>query len=181
MAGRLPRVTGATGSVDTAGEGGLFVPHFFVQAAVLNAVIQTVANRVSVCQFVLPFRIKVVNIVVNITTPHAANFCAYAIYTPDGNTVLLESGAISTASAAVVNTAITAVTLEPGPYFAAWTATQTTAQAAHETTSAVVGFTNENNVRIGRAANASSSSVFPATLGTITAAAIHSMAAYLEP
>ena len=95
-------------------------------------------------------------------------------------TVLLESGAISTASVATVNTAITAVTLEPGPYFAAWTATQTTAAATHETTSGVVAITNENNVRIGRAANASSSSVFPATLGTITGAAINSMLAYLE-
>ena len=183
MAGRLPRVTGATGSVDTAGEGGFFAGTLNPTTVSLTAALGA-NNRVLVSQFVLPFRVVVGKIVFDITTASAAGLASVGIYDKDKNR-LLHAGAVSTTVAELKSVTLgTSVTLEPGVYFVAHTADNNTAQfRLHRTETSVLlaAFMTKNANRMGRAANNSVSGVLPATLGAITPIAQNIVGAYFEP
>ncbi len=171
MAGRLPRVTGATGSVDTAGEGGFLGGTVFSTAGGAGVETMDTADEVAVYQFVLPFRAVVGRISFGVSTLEASTFAGFGIYDKDGNR-LVHSGAVSVAATGVKSVTVTAVTLEPGIYFHAWTVDGTTA-AINVSGDASNGTAADIQVqgsaaKIGKAANASSSGVLPATLGTVT-------------
>ena len=173
MAGRLPRVTGATGVVDTADQGYFFV-HTIVNAATVSTQTVTSANNaVRVFQQVLPFRAIVRQIGWELTTGVDASNSSMGIYNADGTSLLVHSGAVGTAIAdqGIQTTSVTAVTLEPGIYYFA----QTSTSAVVECRMWNLGARGQNLLnavstaeRLGTAANSSSSGVLPATLGTIT-------------
>ena len=171
MAGRLPRVTGATGVVDTAGEGGFLGGIIYPNSASVGTETLASANDVMTYQFVLPFRAIVRNIIFEVFTLESAKFAGFGIYDVTGNR-LVHTGAVSVAGTGRKSTSVTAVTLEPGVYVIAWTADGTTfayLTALNITTGTLGSFWNQNATRIGKAANASSSGVLPATLGAISA------------
>ena len=124
MAGRLPRVTGATGVVDTAGEGGFFGGTVFA-AHEIGVETMDSTDEVVAYQFVLPFRAVVGRITFRVSTTEDSTFAGFGIYDKDGNR-LVHTGAVSVASGGVKSTTVTAVTLEPGIYIHAWTADGTT-------------------------------------------------------
>jgi hypothetical protein len=182
MAGRLPRVTGAVGAIDTAGEGGVFTPGFGLPVAVTETTTLSGANLVRAIQIVLPLRVVVGKLVFEVTTTSASDLCSVGIYDKDKNR-LFHSGAVSTTSAEIkdINLA-SSVTLEPGVYWSAWTGDNTTfkLRAAVTGTTANAIF-RTNSSRCGAAANSSSSGVLPATLGDITGASLNAALIYLEP
>lgn len=181
MAGRLPRVTGAVGAVDTAGEGGFWGETVLMPETSATTVITTVADRVRVAQFVLPFRAVVRNVTIQILTLETSGLASVGIYDVSKNLVV-DSGTFSTTSTAVLSNAITAVTLEPGVYWSAWTGDGTTMAARFVNgTSGASDISKKVTVKRGRAANASSSGVLPATLGAITAETIPSITVLYEP
>ena len=182
MAGRLPRVTGATGVVDTADQG------YFLGAVVflgggsgLAAAVVGSVDDVKVWQFVLPFRVVVRNIVVEVTTLDSGKKIGLGLYDASGN-LYLKSGAISATSTGFLTDAITAVTVEPGVYFFAQTCDSTTVQVSHTTIpNRPTTVLNAQTVKkIGLAANSSSAGILPATLGTITASNISPAAVSFE-
>ncbi|KKL86480.1 hypothetical protein LCGC14_1944300 [marine sediment metagenome] len=183
MAGRLPRVTGATGVVDTADLGYFFGYTVTDSVTTAGTVFVSTNNQVRAFLFVLPFREIVRRITITITNSIASSLVGVGIYDKDGNR-LLHSGAIDSSSAAVISTTITAVTLEPGVYYFAQTTNDTTVQARIWSAVNVTGpILNEGTLKlVGSAANSSSSGVLPATLGTITAATTRNpMVAVFQP
>ena len=172
MSGRLPRLPGVVATLDTAGEG------YFVGVSVVltntpgTGEAVSVADQVRAFQFVLPFRAVVRKITTEVTTLEAGQLYNVAIFSADRNTLLVETGALTTASAAVIETSVTAVTLEPGVYWFAQTAdTSTTVVFRTIGFGAVqINWLNAGSVEKGGvAANTSSSAVFPSTLGAISA------------
>ena len=180
MANQLTRYA-TVATVDTAGEGGFFgflinTPQTSAGAAITNA-----ADRVLVTQFVLPFRVVVRNVVVDITTLEVGKLAGFGLYDAAKNLVLA-SGAISTTTTGVKSDVITPVTVEPGVYFVAWTADGTTAAGRFATGGTnYINIVNENAVRTARAANASSAGVLPATLGALTEESHNTLMVYFEP
>jgi hypothetical protein len=134
----------------------------------------TSANQVRVARLYLPTRITVNSIHFNVATPSAGGLCSVGVYSDDGNTKLIDSGAQSTTAGGLVSATLgAAVTLGPGWYWLAYT--------SDNATSAITGqaaATAQNNVlnggtaQVGAAANASSAGVLPSTLGTVTASAV---------
>ena len=170
MAGRLPRVTGATGSVDTAGEGGFYTPTIFQAGDTGTAQTQVTSNnQVQVTQFVLPFRAVVGQLTFEVTTASASGLFGVGLYDKDKNLLLKSLGISTTAAEFKTESLASSVTLEPGVYFVAFTVDNTTARSRTNVSGTMRTFPNEaGNIRNGVAANAGSSGVLPATLGAIT-------------
>jgi hypothetical protein len=135
----------------------------------------TAIDQTRVYQFVLPFRVTVGNIVSRVTTGGGAGkLYGIGLYNAAGSLVL-ETGALDANTVAISKTAITPVTLDPGPYFFAWTSDSTsTALSAFSVTvgGAADAILNAGAVeKVGTAA-ASSAGVLPASMGTVTALSI---------
>ena len=179
MANQLTRYA-TVATVDTAGEGGFFGVFPFGGSGGVGVVLGA-ANRVRVQQFVLPFREIIRNIVFEITTLSVGGLCSVGLYDV-GKNLLVHSGAISTTLAEFKNTAVTAVTVEPGIYYLAWTGDNNTfILRTFASGDAAMNALRQNGTRVGRAANSSTAGVLPATLGTITNEFIASPSVYFEP
>lgn len=129
------------------------------------------ANQVFVFQFTIEHAISIANIVCKIAAGNGnGDLWGYGIYSSDGNTKIIDSGAISTAAAGLKSTAITPVILNPGTYFYAQTSSNINATSPYTATevATVIPFMNQNRQRVGLAANASVAGVLPATLGAIS-------------
>lgn len=166
MAGRLPRLPGVVATVATAGEGYFFG---YTIAAPVKAVGTLVAavDRVMAYQFVLPFRAIINRILTEVTTVGGAGkLYSVGLYDSSKN-LLVHTGALDANTVQKNETSVTLITLEPGIYWFAQTADTTTVQARATTTD--VSFpASATTVRHGRAANASSTGVLPATLGAVS-------------
>ncbi len=171
MSGRLPRLPGVVASVDTAGEG-YFIGVTINVGSTDGGLIVSGVNQTWARQFVLPFRAKVSNIITEVTTAGASGKkYGVGLYDKDKN-LLFKTAALDANSQTVQSdTLATSVTLEPGVYWLASTCDDAATGFRVLTTETDQSFgpVNENTVRGGTAANASSAGVLPATLGTISA------------
>ena len=172
MANQLTRYA-TVATVDTADQGyffGVFIQHPTNVSS--GATFVSVADQVDVFQFVLPFRVVVGNIVTEITgAGGAGKKYSVGLYSADGNTLLVHTGALAADATGILKTAISpTVTLEPGVYFFAQTTDDgaTTATRINVDAFAFDLLNEGSSTRFGNAANTSSAGVLPATLGTIT-------------
>ena len=169
MAGRLPRVTGAVGSVDTAGQGYFFAVFISPTSASTQLLIAT--EEVRAVQFVLPFRATVNRIVTEVTTTGGSGKkYGLGLYSADGQTLLTETGALDANSATTNITTITQITFEPGVYWFAWTSDSTTVKLrGGAVTSGVLILDTLTTKRSVVAGNSPSpAGVLPSSLGTMT-------------
>ena len=168
MANQLTRYA-TVATVDTAGEG-YFVGGTISLTEGLGGLSLSAVNQTRVHQFVLPFRVVVGQISYWVSTGGGAGKkLGFGIYDVAKN-LLLESGAVDANVTGQATASITAVTLEPGVYWLAWTSDSGTVEiVAIKNLNNAVPIINEITPRSGIAANASSAGVLPATLGTITA------------
>lgn len=185
VAGDIPSLTASkisdfNSSVDARlpvmGTGGYYLPPANQVPTSNVSVTVSANNQVRTVAFVPPVDVPVNSIHFNLVTASAGGLCGVGVYSGDGNTKLIDSGAKSTTSTGVQSTTLGAtVTLKAGTlYFLAYTADNTTAAL----TGLVAQLTNATNVlntgtvQTGIAANSSASGVLPTTLGTITASNI---------
>jgi hypothetical protein len=171
-------------TLDTADRGYFFSYTINPPVTAAAATIVGANDQVRAVQFVLPYRVVVRRIAVEVTTAGAAGSkVAVGIYSSDGNTKLVDSGALDAASTGVKTASITAVTLNPGVYWFAQAASDATVQT--RTINAVTAATNmlnpNTNKKIGIAANAAAAGVLPSSLGTITGSGINTAIAVFEP
>jgi hypothetical protein len=133
------------------------------------------ANVVACYRFTLKQNITVSKVTWNVAAGNAAGrHVAFGIYSADGNTKLVDSGAMSAAALGVITAAVSPVTLEAGTvYWFVQTSDSiaVTGPAIDEaaTTTALLAALSNSYARYGTAANASVAGVLPTTLGTITA------------
>lgn len=158
-------------TVTDGGFFGGFVNPFIPSGSIMtNAGPAASANDVHVMLFTLPFPITV-NKVVYWVISNSADLWGFGIYTPDGLTKLIDTGAIATVTGtgAASVTLGSPVTLSAGEYYFAETSSGTTSNSAYYNieNTYTVGMQNVNRNRVGLAANASTAGVLPATLGTI--------------
>lgn len=173
--------------VNTSGRG------FFISAGLLSAQgyatntapVVGSANAVRVTQFVLPARITISKITIKPAAILASSTITVGIYSADGNTKLIDSGTFNGGSASVQTNTIVPVTLNPGVYNFAQSAssssTLTVVCLANDANSIGSSLLNNNVVRTGNAANSATAGVLPSTLGTITSIAVNLVAAVFEP
>lgn len=144
----------------------------------------SVGNGLRVFKFILPYSISLSRITANVSSGNtAATTVTFGIYDNAGTTKLIDSGAISTASAGIITGTFGAVVLNPGAYWFAQSETSATPQftalaAAATSWQAIVCGTN---AYMGTAANAATAGVLPATLGVVTAANNVMVLAFWEP
>ena len=155
--------------INTIAVGYVFLPGITLpQASSVSTVVAGTANQVRVMQMEVPVTITVGKIVANVTTISATQNIFVGVYDTTGNK-LLEAAV----SCAVLNGATTSlgtpVTLTPGTYLYAVSASDTTCAAGGMSLSG--GWFNmldKNTTRTATAANAVSGGVMPSTLGTLT-------------
>jgi hypothetical protein len=128
------------------------------------------ANEVWVVKFFLPMSLTVASVHFSINTTSAGSSTAIGVYSADGNTLHVSSGAVSGASGGVKSVTLgSPVTLAAGFYWLAWTATDATVRfSAIQTNLTWYGIMIAGTLQEGKAANASASGVLPATLGAIS-------------
>lgn len=130
------------------------------------------ANHVRCIRIHLPSSIKVASIHFNIPTGEAGKFASVGIYSEDGTTRLITSGAVSIASTGVKSVALgTPVTLAAGMYWLAWTMDSTTGRFSCLSLG-VSGVFNGTTVQYGESPNAGSGGAVPTSLGTVAASGI---------
>lgn len=143
----------------------------------------SLANGVRVFKFVLPYAITLQRVTFNVSSGNTGGTTlTLGIYDSAGTTKLLDSGALTTASAGIVTGTFTPVNLAPGAYWFAHSETSATPQfttiaAAATNWEAIVCGTNPF---IGTAANAAVAGVLPATLGVVTPSNITMVFAFWE-
>jgi hypothetical protein len=184
VTGILPPANGGITSITTADQGGFWGAWVGYEVGnIAGGTIISANNQVRVWQFVLPFRCVVGHITFRLTTGIASSLTDIGIYSADGNTKLVSTGAIDTSGAAADKTTpVGPVTLNPGVYYFAWTSNDATVQLyRHGSDTTQIPLMNTGTAkRIGTAANSSSSGVLPSSLGTITAANVNFPMAYFE-
>lgn len=128
-------------------------------------------NRLESYRFYLPMRLTVSRVVFHINTASASSNGAAAIYSSDGQTKLVDTGAVDTSTTGTKDTDIANVTLAPGFYWLAVTnSTTAVAFQGNQITGSVlanaIGAWNSTTVHWGNAANSSAAGVMPNTMGT---------------
>ena len=169
MAGRLPRVTGATGSVDTAGEGGFFGMIIYPQGGAAAGAVFPIANKTNCVHMVLPFRTVVGQINSEVTTLQVGKLYGIGLYDMNGDLIVRTNAQSSTTTGIKTTSTSATVTVEPGPYWFCWSGDDTGIALLRLNLSGLV-----RSDKIGAlqftAANDSTAGVLPATLGTLTGA-----------
>lgn len=126
------------------------------------------ANNVYCVSFFLPHYMTIASVHAEITTSAGTNG-SFGIYTADGATRSITSGAISTASTGVKSVTLgAAVTLTPGFYWFTYTSDNASVRWRGIDLTNYTWF-NGGTVQYGVAANAASAGVLPATLGGVSA------------
>ena len=153
----------------------IFPPGFDNSYADLNgSTLGGAADNVRVWRWYVDRRLTVSRIVWHITTGGAAGAeCSAGLYTSDGATLLINSGAqVCTGADTMHDIDVTDVTIGPGFYIFAVTAddaaVEWTVSSAATIDEEGGELLNSTTVQIGNAANASANAVLPATVGTIT-------------
>lgn len=130
------------------------------------------ANQVRVALFYLDRKITINSVHFEVATASASTNGSMGIYSSDGNTLHVTTGAVATTSTGLKNTTLgSTVTLDPGFYYFAWTNSSTTPAFGVGLIDAnAYNIPNAGSMKLlGTAANASSGGALPSTLGTITA------------
>jgi hypothetical protein len=160
----------------TAGYGGFLgagMPLGYVYGSQYSgSTVSTTINQISVIEFYLQSSFTISKVSCYITFNVAGQSVSIGIYSSAG-AKLIDSGALSAATnnVTVTNTLGTAVTLPPGVYYLAYSATNTSVQIGgfEVDALALTGMMNSTgSVKVGQAANATSASVMPNLLGTIS-------------
>jgi len=173
VSGILPMANGGAANASTAGQG-----YFFGYTIYLPSATQTTAgdfqsaNRVYVYQFVVPFQVTVRKVSINIGTGLAGSHVNVGLYNNSGSK-LIDSGAFDTSVTGVLTATLgSPVVIPAGVYYQAQSSDSTSASLIPTTgpnPASISGpFLNASVSRIGRAANATSAGVLPATLGALT-------------
>ena len=157
--------------VNTIAVGYAFMPWISVpQFTATTTVAAGTANQVRVMQVVIPYTITVGKIAANITASSSGQNMFVGMYDSSGNK-LLEAALSCTATNGVSTSLGSTVTLTPGTYYYAVSASDTTCAASGTGASFSRGWLNildKNTTRMGTAANSVSGGVMPSTLGTVT-------------
>lgn len=175
-------------NVNTSGIGyfwGGIMPGFNLTAPANAA---RTANQVLFYLFYLPFTMTVtkVSIFVNAVSASGSQFASAGIYGTDGSTIKIDSGTfnVSTGQSTGNRTnTITAVTLQPGFYFYAFTTNSADATfAAWASANTPEGLMNNGTSKRTGTATASSAGVMNSTIGTLAAnTGIPNVCALFEP
>lgn len=172
--------------VTVADEGYAIMPTMFMPSPGSSAAIQPSGsvNDVNVVQVVLPFQLVVSDIQFYIDTKGGggAEF-GCGIYDIAGTTLLLETGGVDATSTGLKKaTLATAVTLDAGTYWFAYTSDNTSVRIQGiDALSAVNDLFDDTVDQAGTAANTSTDADLPATLGAITYAALPVPFALMKP
>lgn len=133
----------------------------------------TVANNVSVVMTELTSSIAINKVVVSVVANIAAATANFGFYTVDGNTKLLDSGAMSMTNAGVISATLGAtVTLKAGVYYFAFACTSASVTVTNHAVNNQAFLTQNNPNRTGanavlglKVANALAAGALPTTLG----------------
>lgn len=173
ITGTLPPANGGVAKVSTAALGYFWGGTVFdIRNAGANNALVNSANQVRAFQFVLPYTVTVGRVTWGVAA-NAGDTVSFGIYSADGATKLVDSGAtVSAGTNAVQSVTIGAVTLPPGIYYFAWTQSNTTTTfntfAQFNTMTALIN--NNSQKRMLTAGNAATAGAFPSSLGTLTTA-----------
>lgn len=164
----------------TAGQGYFFSAGLFLPIAAIPRTLGSswcpTPNKVNIVQFTVPFGVtfQVSTFSIVVAANSIGDSAAFAIYSADGNTKIIDSGPMSLSAIATVRSTVAAVNLVGGVTYN-WAQTGTTNTATLIVTTSLS--TNDSNLmnanagapRIAVAANTSAGAVMPATLGALTA------------
>lgn len=132
-------------------------------------------NQIRFWRFRLPLATRLVSIHFNVLVGAASRFLAIGIYSFNGSTKLVDSGAVSATGTGIRNiTLASPIVLIPGDYILAWTCDHLTPKFSTTNSS-----TDQNSIlnagvpQLGTCSNVSAAGVLPATLGTLTGADIN--------
>ncbi len=128
-------------------------------------------NTVYIVRFTLDRMLQVSTVHMSVGTGSVGNNLSFGIYSNDGNTLLVNSGTISTTSTGIKSVTLgSPVTLNAGVYLFAYTTQNTTMRYAGFTAlnSTAMDIANADITVFATAANSASSGALPSTTGALT-------------
>lgn len=143
-----------------------------------NAVVAS-ANQVRVLRLVMPITLTVTSIHFECVTAAAGSSSSVGIYNNDGTSLLIDSGAISTATTGIKSATLAAAkTLTRNiMYYVAFTTTSLSVVLRGRdlvVSNVIASLVNgDGSLHLGTAANSATAGVLPSSLGTITAVAVN--------
>lgn len=127
------------------------------------------ANQVRVFRFMQPLELKVTSVIFEVVGASGGTNGSVGVYTADGTTKLIDSGAQSLAATGVIAVTLgAAVTLPAAWYCLAWTIDSAIPTFRSVAAPANFNVLNQTTVQKGSAANGSTAGALPSTLGVIT-------------
>lgn len=170
-------------ALTTAAQAGVFLPMISWPTTGGTAqVVSSTANVVTFSMFLLPTKVTVNHISTTVMTTSATATFNIAIYDSGGNR-LIDSGPLACNTAQAVGASVGSITLQPGTYYIA--------AAATDSTCAIIGITNPSNVqkmanlngnRAGTSASHLVSPNMPNPIGSLTAVnGIYLPIVFIEP
>jgi hypothetical protein len=148
-----------------------------------STVAATTAGVVRCIKFILPYKIIITQVTININATSNTGHEYLAIYDEDKN-LIVQATFNLTAATGVYSTTIPSTVLNgPKPYYLAWSADNNVSVplAAGTLSTNGVNIFNKTAVKVGTAANASSAGKMPSTLGAISSTVSLPVACLLEP
>lgn len=172
VTGLLPPANAGVANISVADQGYFIGPNL-TQAglATSTGAVVSAGQQVRACQFVLPWRQKVTSMTITVVGTVGSSTITTGIYDAAGTTKLIDSGTFDGGSATTQKNTITPVTIGPGAFwFAQSASTQTTLTATVVQSAAGMAtvINNDTNKLCGQAANAATAGVLPSSLGAIT-------------
>lgn len=129
-----------------------------------------VINRVLCGMFHLPAKVTFNRVSINVTTTSSTNHEYIGIYSADKSTLLVQASFTLGAGTGVLTATVGSTTLNPGEYYLARSADQTTSVlTAAVVSSTALATLNAVVARWGISANSTAAGVMPAALGIISA------------
>lgn len=135
-----------------------------------DATVAITANTVTAWRFYIDHNITVTELTFHLATASAGGLISFGVYSSDGNTLLINTGTISTTATGTKRTTFSAIVLSAGFYWLAWTADNSTCRPAGIQNGAnflAVLNGGGSSFQQGTAGNASALGVLPTTLGGV--------------
>jgi len=182
--GLMPVTNGGMAQSVVASQDYYFLPIGLAVLASSTSSAAMTANQVFLLQFTLDRVVTFTRMSIYVVTTSSTNHEYIGIYSGGGSSLLVQASFTLTASTGAMTATVSSTTLNPGNYWLARSADNSTSVllgTAATSANPITLFNGGSIVRIGLSSNSTSSGTLPSSIGTVSGQAWNAPLVLLEP